>query len=134
MKKTTREWVRKAEADYRAAEKLGRGSDPLHDVVCFHCQQCAEKYLKGLLEELGLSVPRTHNLVALLPLLVPHHPSLRAFRRGLDFLTRYAADTRYPGDSASKRQATAALRWADGVRTAARTLLGIHPRPARRKK
>ena len=56
MKRTTREWVNKAEADYRAAGRLHRGSDPLHDIVCFHCQQCAEKYLKGLLEELGLAI------------------------------------------------------------------------------
>ena len=132
MKRTTREWVRKAEADYLAANRLRRGSALLHDVVCFHCQQCAEKYLKTLLEELGLPVPRTHILVALLPLLVPHHASLRSFRRGLDFLTRFAIDTRYPGDRASKRQATAAWRWAGQVRKAVRALLGIRE-PRRRK-
>src|SRR5437773_6550918 len=62
MKKLTREWVRKAEADYRVAVKVGRGAEPLHDAVCFHCQQSAEKYLKGLMEELGLSVRKTHDL------------------------------------------------------------------------
>jgi hypothetical protein len=41
---------------------------------------------------------------------------------------------RYPGGNASKRQATAALRWAERVRTAARALLGIRPRQVRRKK
>jgi len=128
MKKTTKEWVRKAEADYLAARRLRRGRDPLHDVVCFHCQQCAEKYLKALLEELSLTIPKTHNLVSLLPLLTPHHPSLRSLRRGLDYLTRYAVDTRYPGDSASKRQAVAAWRWAEMARTVARNLLGIRPR------
>jgi len=107
---------------------LRRGRDPLHDVVCFHCQQCAEKYLKALLEELSLTIPKTHNLVSLLPLLTPHHPSLRSLRRGLDYLTRYAVDTRYPGDSASKRQAVAAWRWAEMARTVARNLLGIRPR------
>ena len=96
--------------------------------MCFHCQQCAEKYLKALLEELGLPVPRTHILVALLPSLVPHHASLRSFRRALDFLTRYAVDTRYPGEAANKRQATSALRWASQVRTGARELLGIRER------
>lgn len=46
-------------------------------------------------------------------------------RRGLDFLTRFAVDTRYPGESASKRQADSALRWAGKVRGACRTLLGL---------
>src|SRR5262245_59421323 len=127
MKKLTREWVRKAEADYVAARKLHRGSGPLHDQVCFSCQQSAEKHLKALLEELGLTVPRTHVLQALLPRLLPHHPSLRPLRRGMPFLTRFAVGTRYPGDYASKRQARAALRWASKVRSAARSLLGIRP-------
>jgi HEPN domain-containing protein len=99
----------------------------LHDVVCFHAQQAAEKYLKALLEELGDEVPRTHNLIALLKVLVPHHNSLRAFRRGLDFLTRFAVDTRYPGDNASKRQATSSLHWATRVRHSCRAILGINP-------
>lgn len=133
MKKLTAEWVKKAEADFVAAGRLARASPPLHDLVCFHAQQAAEKYLKALMEELGLTIPRTHNLIALLTLLSPHHGSLRSFRRGLDFLTRFAVDTRYPGDNASKRQATAARRWVRLVRTACRSLLGIKP-PRRRKK
>ena len=132
MKRLTREWVQKAEADYKAAVKLHRGSDPLHDIVCFHCQQCAEKYLKGLLEELGLAVPRTHRLDDLLTLLLFHHPTLRPLRRGLLFLSDFAIDPRYPGDRASKRQAASALRWAGQVRTAARALFGIRERRRRK--
>jgi hypothetical protein len=80
------------------------------------------------MEELGLSVPKTHYLDTLLAALAPHHPTLRPLRRGLLFLTLFAVDVRYPGRSASKRQAAAALRWADRVRTAARALLGIRDR------
>ena len=109
MKRLTKEWVRKAEADYRAAGNLDRGSDPLPDQVCFLCQQCAEKYLKALLEELGLTVPRTHVLGGLLTLLLPHHPSLRSLRRGMSLLTRFAVGPRYPGYRVSKREASAAL-------------------------
>jgi HEPN domain-containing protein len=106
----------------------------VHDGVCFHCQQCAEKYLKGLLEELGLPVPRTHNLDDVLNLLLPSHPELRSLSRGLIFLTDFAVDPRYPGKNAIKRQATAAVLWAGRVRMAARALLGIRPRPRRRRK
>jgi len=131
MKKATKEWVCKAEADYLVATKIARGSDPLHDAVCFHCQQCAEKYLKGLMEELGVTVPRTHVLKDLLALLRSHHPSLGTLRRGLTFLTRFAVNTRYLGDSATKRQAGAAVRWAGRVRGDCRSLLGL--RTARKK-
>lgn len=125
--------MRKAESDWVAVRKLTRGVEPAHEATCFHCQQCAEKYLKALLEELGLTVPRTHNFVAILPLLAPHHVSLRTLRRGLDFLTRFAVETRYPGDSANKRQANSAQRWASLVRVACRKILGLRPPRPRRK-
>lgn len=134
MKRSTGEWVRKAEDDRVAAKKCSRNATPLHDVVCFHCQQCAEKYLKGLLEELGLTIPKTHALDQLLSLLLPHHSSLRSLHRGLTFLSNFAVGVRYPGDNASKRQAASALRWAERVRTTARPLLGMRVRRARPKK
>src|SRR5438094_667938 len=79
-------------------------------------EQAAEKYLKGMMEELGFPVPKTHDLDLLLTALAPHHPTLRSLRRGLLFLSDFAVDIRYPGSSASKRQAVAALRWAGRVR------------------
>jgi HEPN domain-containing protein len=127
MKRATREWVGKAEADYQAALELAGASRPFHDQVSFHCQQAAEKYLKALLEELGIAVAKTHELERLLDELRPHHPGLRSLRRGLRFLTNFAVETRYPGNITSKRQATSALRWAGKVRDACRTLLGIRP-------
>jgi hypothetical protein len=66
------------------------GREPFNDQLCFHCQQSAEKYLKAVLEELGQSVPRTHDLNDLLNLLGPVHPTLRSLRRGLVFLTEFS--------------------------------------------
>src|SRR5882762_7215103 len=111
MKKTTKEWVKKAEQDFILAEQGSRSKLPLHDGVCFHCQQCAEKYLKALLAELAIAIPRTHNLDDVVNLLLPHYPGLRSLRRGLIFLTDFAVETRYPGENATKRQAVSALRW-----------------------
>src|SRR3954470_13752145 len=41
------------------------------DPLCFHCQRCAEKYLKGRLIEAGLPFTRTHDLEQLLLLCLP---------------------------------------------------------------
>jgi hypothetical protein len=49
-------------------------------------------------------------------------------------LTRYAVDTRYPGEGTSKRQAMSALGSMEKVRTAARDLLRIRPPRKRRKR
>ena len=80
------------------------------------------------MEELSLPIPKTHDLDLLLTALVPRHSTLRSLRRGLLFLSDFAVDLRYPGSSATKRQAVAALRWADRVRRPARALLGIRER------
>ncbi|MDR0598605.1 MAG: HEPN domain-containing protein, partial [Treponema sp.] len=37
-------------------------------MICFHCQQAAEKYLKGFLVFKGIEFPKTHDLAALLKL------------------------------------------------------------------
>ena len=90
--------------------------------------------MKALLKELGIDVEKTHQLKNLQTLLLPHHPSLRGLRRGLDFLTNFAVNLRYPGKNTTKRQATAARRWAEQIRDACRTLLGLDPPPRRRKR
>ena len=107
------------------ARKLAVTKPPLHDLACFHCQQAAEKYLKALLQEWGLPVPRTHNLEDLLNLLLPHDATLRRLRRGLRYLSQFAVDYRYPGLQATRRQVQAALRWMERVRQEARTRLGL---------
>jgi HEPN domain-containing protein len=59
MKLHTGPWVRKAEDDFAGASKMAAITPPLKDLVCFHCQQAVEKYLKALLQEIGIAVPRT---------------------------------------------------------------------------
>ena len=76
MKRITARWVRKAEADAAGAQSLADIKPVLNDLVCFHCQQAAEKYLKALMLELGLPPPRTHSLQQLLNLLLPHAANL----------------------------------------------------------
>ncbi len=44
------EWVEKAENDLKnAAHTIKMGEDCPTDTVCFHAQQCVEKYLKAFL-------------------------------------------------------------------------------------
>ena len=125
MKQETGRWVRKAEADLEGANALAQAVRPYHDLICFHCQQSAEKYLKALLIEQGTSFAKTHRLEELLLLLVPHDASLKKLRRALVTLSRYAVDYRYPDENATKREAVAALRQAMKVREQIRVRLGF---------
>ena len=66
----TRQWIEKAEEDLLNAEHtLTLGEDCPLGTVCFHGQQCAEKYLKGLLTLHGADFPKTHDLLDLFNLL-----------------------------------------------------------------
>jgi HEPN domain-containing protein len=69
MNRRTAEWVEKAEEEFLAAQSLAAPARPRRSIVSFHCQQAADKYVKALLQELGLAAPRTHDLEHLLDLL-----------------------------------------------------------------
>ena len=51
MKPLTLEWVAKGEGDYRVVLLLMRAKQPVHDAICYHAQQCVEKYLPAGLED-----------------------------------------------------------------------------------
>src|SRR4051812_2684751 len=104
MKRHTARWIKKAEEDIESARDLAGHKPPRRNTACFHCQQAAEKYLKALLQEVGLAVPRTHDLQDLVDLLVPHDVTLRSLRRSVQALTKYAVEYRYPGMEATLRQ------------------------------
>ena len=75
MKASTREWIVRAEEDFAVVLTLARPrKKPLWAPLCFHAQQCAEKYLKARLQEAGLAFPRTHSLPGLLQLVLPVQP------------------------------------------------------------
>jgi HEPN domain-containing protein len=126
MKATTRQWVEKAEADYAAALLLRRSRKKhSRDIVCFHLQQCAEKYLKARLEEAGIAVAKTHDLEKLLDLALPVEPLWSTLRPALAAITDYAMEVRYPGRSVSPMEATELLRDVRHIRLLARRSLGL---------
>lgn len=111
MNPQTAEWVAKAEGDWNAANQLNRvRKDPNYDGVCFHCQQCAEKYLKARLVEAGLPFARTHDLLVLHQLVLQAEPTWQELQSFLISLNPYAIGYRYPGLTATKADAKAALK------------------------
>jgi HEPN domain-containing protein len=126
MKPATREWVDKAEADYDVVLLLLRSRKPSRrDPLCFHCQQCAEKYLKGRLIEAALPFSKTHDLEQLLKLCLPIEPAWLALLPAMVSLTRWAVQPRYPGLSASAAHVREAVRECRKLRVAARRSFGL---------
>lgn len=120
-----REWVGKAESDLIAAVHILRiGAGCPTDTVCFHAQQCVEKYLKALLVLYGREFSKVHDVSEILALLpVSARPSMAPEEARK--LTAYATVTRYPGDydPIPLAEARQAVNLARRVRSAVRKIL-----------
>jgi HEPN domain-containing protein len=126
MKPVTRDWVKKAENDFKVASQiLRRRKDIVPDAASFFCQQCIEKYFKARLVEAGISFPRTHDLLVLLNLCAPVEPLWSAYAKVVDTMSDYAVDYRYPGQSATLREARTALKHCRSLRGEVRRSLGL---------
>jgi HEPN domain-containing protein len=122
------EWIAKAEGDFATARRELRARvAPNYDAACFHAQQCAEKYLKAYLQEIGAPFGRTHDLVALLDLAPTPDPHLVALRSDLRILSAFAVAFRYPGDAADRAMAREAIAACLRVRRAARVGMALPP-------
>lgn len=125
MNLLTKEWIEKAEEDYRTAiREIRVKKEPSYDVVCFHAQQCVEKYLKALLQEKKTRFPNTHDLVELLRLCLTSYPQLEKYKESFSKITDYAVDFRYPGIFATRATAKEAVEIMKEAKKSIRRCLG----------
>ena len=97
IRRLVAEWIRKADLDLRTVLRLS-ADEEFRDVVSFHSQQAAERYLKALLTRHQIEFPKTHIIRRLLILLHSVDPSLAELLDDANWLSPFGADIRYPGD------------------------------------
>ncbi len=73
-------WIGKADLDFATVVRL-EPEGKFRDIVAFHAQQAAEKYLKALLTRHQIEFPKTHLMQQLLVLLSPAEPQLAELLR-----------------------------------------------------
>lgn len=126
MNEIAEEWAFKAEEDFKSANLLMyAGETPIPDYVCFHCQHCAEKYLKAYLQEHEIEFERKHDLSPLLELCVTLDEDFEVLDDEIRELDRFAVIVRYPGIIMKADTAEEALNMAERVRGVVRRKLGI---------
>lgn len=118
----------KAGNDLRMAEIAIEHDGPL-DAVAFHVQQGAEKLLKALLASRGIEYPFTHDLEALLDLVLPGQSDLGCFRERLLGLSPYAVEMRYDAVSPDRDEVLSALDTVKDLRRAIYVLLPEEAQP-----
>lgn len=95
----TRKWVMKARRDLLSAKKLARGKDSYLDTAIYHCQQTAEKVIKGWLVYHDLSFEKTHDLRLLVTLASEVEPKFTSWFDVAEQVSPYATAYRYPGET-----------------------------------
>lgn len=126
MKPAVDEWVIKAEGDFlTAGRELRARKSPNYDAVCFHAQQCAEKYLKAVLQENNKRIPKIHFLLELLAMILKLDGSYEFLKADLEVLEDYSVKFRYPGEFAEKVEAQTAYAAVGTVREFVRQKLGL---------
>ena len=91
-------WIAKADLDFDTAVRLV-AEERFRDIVAFHAQQAAEKYLKALLTRHQIEFPKSHVIRRLLILLRPVEPEIAEELDDANWLSPYGAEVvRYPSD------------------------------------
>lgn len=103
-------WMRKGDNDLRAMERLlASGEGCPYDIVCYHAEQAAERYLKALLTALGVAAPLVHDVEF-------YHNALPPDRRtalpasDLNYLSTYGIDPWWDPDAPQARRAIEIVR------------------------
>jgi HEPN domain-containing protein len=92
-------WLRKAENDLKIGQDEMRTAKPTTDMVCYHMQQCVEKYLKAYLVRHQASFRRTHDIAELIEQCKEIDTSFDSlYKYQADSLTIYGVEIRYPDD------------------------------------
>ena len=124
-------WLTKAQHDLASARVLAASEPPLLDTAIYHCQQAAEKAVKGYLVFCDQEVERVHDIEVLI------RSAMSCAQEFVDWidvgieLTPYARIYRYPGYATepSREQLEQAIAAAEGLYSFVLSLLPEQMRP-----
>jgi len=91
-----KEWHRIADSDFDSAILLNEAVRRHLEIICYHCAQSVEKYLKGYLVNHDIIPLKTHDLPYLRSLCEEIDNIFATIKTECDFLNRFANDIRYP--------------------------------------
>jgi HEPN domain-containing protein len=90
------EWIELADTDLYSAKILNGAARKPYEIICYHCAQATEKYLKAFLTYRDIIPEKTHNLLFLNKLCIEKDNDFQEITTLCDFLNRFSNDIRYP--------------------------------------
>ena len=117
-KEIVRHWIELADKDLALASHAAKTMYPVpYEIVCFHCQQFVEKYLKGFLVSREKETPYIHDLVKLTALCEAENQDFAQIKQKCIILTQYGVQPRYPGGmEINEEDMVRALRFAEDIK------------------
>jgi HEPN domain-containing protein len=88
-------WYKVADKDILAAKVLLQHEPMFYEILCFHCQQVAEKYLKGLIAFYDEEPPKVHDIRQLIAIVLLKDETVMKIADAVA-LNDYAVRFRYP--------------------------------------
>jgi len=129
----TRVWLLKAHSDLHTAHQIGGLADGHLDAGIYHCQQAAEKALKGFLVFHEAAFEKIHDLGKIIEQAIKINPAFAQHEFAAESLTPYAAAYRYPDETAflepSREEFNEALQHAKAIYDFVLNLLPKEARP-----
>jgi len=90
------EWMKFAENDLAVVHILSSHHPMQLEIICYHCQQAAEKALKAYLLYKDKEPPKTHDLKALVDLCIEVSPEFSDIITECEYLSPFGVQPRYP--------------------------------------
>ena len=119
MQPEVKEWLEYAKMDLSAARHLFETFYPKPlQIICYQCQQAAEKFLKSVIVAKGQpgGMPKIHDLEFLLNQMKNYTEIKEELWDYAEALTPYGIEIRYPGGTEiSEEQTEMGLRYAEAI-------------------
>jgi HEPN domain-containing protein len=110
------EWLNFAEMDLSSSKHLLMLRPLPIEIVCFHCQQTAEKMLKAFIVLQNVIPPKIHNLIELCTICEQYNATFTELEPKLKILNQYSVTPRYPGEfTLFEHDANTAIKYAEAV-------------------
>jgi HEPN domain-containing protein len=91
-----KEWMEIADNDFDSAILLHESARKHYEIICYHCAQAVEKYIKGYLISKDIVPQKTHDLRFLNNLCIELDNTFECIITECAVLNKFANDIRYP--------------------------------------
>ncbi len=120
------QWFRFAQDDLDSTTLLYNERPRFSEIICYHCQQSAEKDLKGFLISHGLqSPPKIHDLNELLILCITYNSNFEILSEACLILNPFGVAAKYPLEEyISDTTILKSIKYAEEIKKMVREVVG----------